>query len=114
MSEQRIIVTELEYVTTTKDEYDALRAEVAELKRQLAELEAQLAQANEMFGQLEMNNVDVRMYATKLEAALLIYADMTNWSVRSLLPEDYAEPDEWIGPEIPGYAIARHALERKP
>jgi BMFP domain-containing protein YqiC len=32
MSEQRIIVTELEYVTTTKDEYDALRARIAELE----------------------------------------------------------------------------------
>jgi hypothetical protein len=43
MSEQRIIVTELEYVTTTKDEYDALRAENAELKRQLQEAKEFLA-----------------------------------------------------------------------
>ena len=75
---------------------------------QVAEL-ARVNGENAILADLNTKSAD---RVTELEAALLIYADMSNWSVRSLLPEDYAEPDEWLGPEIPGYTIARRALER--
>jgi len=51
---------------------------IRKLEARIAELESQLAQANEMFSQLEMNNVDVRMYATKLEQALMDMKHLTD------------------------------------
>jgi hypothetical protein len=60
----------------------------------------------------ELKSLWVSMYTNieVLTKALEIYQDPGNWSVRSLLPEDIRDTDEWLGPVIPGYKIAGDTL----
>jgi len=83
---------------------------IQERDDEIQRLSKKLEDKNLLVSILLMKEELLRRQYTIMMNALEIYQNPANWSIRSLLPEDIRDTDEWIGPEIPGWYIAKKAI----